>query len=171
MGRVIWINGSFGVGKTTAARTLVERLGDAFLLDPEMIGLALHDHLVPPSLYPGDFQDLPLWRSFTRDAVAGAAESYDGYVVVPMTIARADYFDETVGAVSRRVRVDHFTLTASKETILRRASGRDEPDEWARQMVDRIVPALGHPRLATHIDAETQSAQDVVDDILRRLSP
>lgn len=89
MGRVLWINGCFSAGKTTVATLLVERLGRAFLLDPEAIGVALRDHLVPPQLYPGDFQDLGLWRSFTRDAVLEAAERFDGFVVVPMTSREA----------------------------------------------------------------------------------
>jgi hypothetical protein len=40
------MNGCFSAGKSTVAALLVERLGDAFLLDPEMIGVALRDHLV-----------------------------------------------------------------------------------------------------------------------------
>src|SRR4051812_40576728 len=93
VGHVIWINGSFSAGKTTVAELLVEQLQGSFLLDPELIGAVLRDHLVPPSLYPNDFQELPLWRSFTRDAVLAAAERSAGVIVVPMTIARPDYFD------------------------------------------------------------------------------
>lgn len=171
MGRVIWINGCFSAGKTTVARLIVERLGAAFLLDPEVIGVVLRDHLVPPSLYPGDFQDIGLWRSFTRDAVAAAAESYDGFTVVPMTIARTDYFEEVIGAVSDRVFLDHFTLMASRETILGRESGRiDDTGDWAQKTLDRVLPALEDARFAVHIDAQTQAAEEVAEDILRRIT-
>jgi hypothetical protein len=95
VGHVIWINGSFSAGKTTVANLVVKQLPGSFLLDPGAIGVVLRDHLVPASLYPGDFQDLSLWRSFTRDAVLDAAERTDGVIVVPMTVARADYFDES----------------------------------------------------------------------------
>jgi chloramphenicol 3-O-phosphotransferase len=171
MGRVIWINGCFSAGKTTVATLIVERLGAAFLLDPEAIGIVLRDHLVPPPLYLGDFQDLVLWRPFTRDAVRDAAENYDGFVVVPMTIARADYFEEVIHAVSRRVRLDHFTLMASRATILGRESARaDDTGEWAHETVDRVLPALEDVRFAVHIDAETQTAEQVAEDILRRIT-
>jgi chloramphenicol 3-O-phosphotransferase len=169
VGRVVWINGCFSTGKTTVATLLAERLGNAFILDPESIGAALRDHLVPPQLYPGDFQDLGLWRSFTRDAVLDAAERVDGFVVVPMTIARDDYFEEVIGAVGLRVRLDHFTLMASRETILKRESMRpDDTGEWARKTIDRVLPVLESARFAEHINAETQTVEQVTDDILRR---
>ncbi len=87
MGRVVWINGMFGAGKTSAAWRLADTLPHAFVLDPEPIGALLRDRLVPPALYPGDYQELSLWRSFTKDAVLDAAVRYDGVVIVPMTIA------------------------------------------------------------------------------------
>ncbi len=118
----------FGVGKTTVAELLLENLKPAFLLDPEVIGTALY-HLVPPSIYPGDFQDLELWRIFTREAVLDAAKRFDGFVIVPMTIARPEYFGEVVGEIARTVRLDHFTLMASRETIIERE--RRRPDDRA----------------------------------------
>ncbi len=171
VGRVVWINGCFSAGKSTVAALLVERLGNAFLLDPEMIGVALRDHLVPPSLYPGDFQDLCLWRTFTRDAVGDAAERFDGFVIVPMTVARLDYFDEVIAPLARRVRLDHFTLMATRETILERESVRpDDTDDWAQKTIDRAMPALADVRFAKHIDSETQTAPEVAEDILRHIA-
>ena len=172
VGRVLWINGCFSAGKSTVAGLLMERLGGAFLLDPEMIGVALRDHLVPPSLYPGDFQDLSLWRTFTRDAVGEAAERFDGFVIVPMTVARVDCFDDVIAPLARRVRLDHFTLMATRETIIKRESVRpDATGDWAQRMIDRAIPALADARFAKHIDAETQTAPEVAEDILRHIAP
>jgi hypothetical protein len=168
---VLWINGCFSTGKTTVAELIAEHVGNAFLLDPELIGGFLRDRLVPPSLYPGDFQDLHLWRTFTREAVADAAERFDGIVIVPMTVARHEYFDEVIAAVRSRVHLDHFTLTASRETILGREAARpDDTSDWAAKTVDWALPALADGRYAVHIDAETQSAAEVADDILGRIS-
>lgn len=169
MGHVIWINGSFSAGKTTVANLLVEQLPGAFLLDPEAIGAVLRDHLVPESLYPGDFQDLSLWRSFTRDAVLDAAERNDGVIVVAMTVARPDYFDEIIGQTRERVRLDHYTLMASRETILDRESTRsDDTGDWAAKTVDYVLPELADGRYAEHLDAETQSPQTIAAQILSR---
>jgi chloramphenicol 3-O-phosphotransferase len=163
MGAVVWINGPFSSGKSSVAKRLVNVLTTAFLLDPERIGVTLRDHLVPPCLYPGDFQDLPLWRVFTRDAVLDAADRYDGTVVVPMTIAQSDYFAETVEAIRKRVPVHHFTLMASRAEILRREAVRpDDTGGWAAKTVDRILPELADARYAEHLDSERHSVDELV---------
>ena len=169
-GHIIWINGSFSAGKTTVANLLIEQLPNSFLLDPEVIGIVLRDCLVPASLYPGDFQDLSLWRTFTREAVLDAAERSNGAIVVPMTVARPDYFDEIIGQARERVRLDHYTLLASRDTILsREASRQDDTGDWAAKTVDRVLPELESSRYAEHLDAETQSAQAIAAEILTRV--
>jgi chloramphenicol 3-O-phosphotransferase len=171
MGSVIWINGSFSAGKTTVADLVVAQIPGAFLLDPEWIGYVLRDRLVPPSENPVDFQDLALWRAFTRDAVISAAEQSESVIVVPMTVARSDYFDEIIGAIRKRVELAHFTLMASRETILSREAARaDETGDWAAKTVDRILPELASERYATHLDAETQPPQNLAAEILSRTS-
>ncbi len=170
MGRVVWINGPFSSGKTTVANALVEGLEHAFLLDPEVIGLMLRDHLVPPSLYPGDFQDLALWRAFTRDAVLDAAAGHRGAIVVPMTVAHPEYFDQIVGAIRERVPVSHFTLMASREEILRREAARpDDIGGWAAKTVDRALPELASSRYAEHLDTDGHAVPDIVEQIRRRI--
>ena len=172
MGDVVWINGPFSVGKTSVANALVEALDGAFLLDPESIGNTLRDRLVPPSLYPGDFQDLALWRSFTRDAVLDAALRGEEAIVVPMTVARPDYFDEIVGAIRERVRLHHFTLMASREETLRRELARpDDTGGWAAKTVDSVLPELAAARYAEHLDAEAHSVTELAAQILSRLTP
>lgn len=60
---------------------------------------------------------------------------------------------------------------ASRETILGRESARpDDTGDWAQGTVDRVLPALADVRFAEHINAETQTAQEVADDILRRIA-
>jgi chloramphenicol 3-O-phosphotransferase len=169
VGRVIWINGSFSAGKTTVASLVVEQLAGSFLLDPESIGAAFRDHVVPASLYPGGFQDLSLWRSFTRDAVLDAAERSDSVIVVPMTVARPDYFEEIVGQIRARVRLDHYTLMASRDTILRREASRFDDTRMAAKTVDYVLPELADSRYAVHLDVETQSPQDIAVEIVRQI--
>ncbi len=61
---IVWINGSFGVGKSSTAAALVDGRQDALLFDPELLG-ALLRQLLPPELQREDFQDIPLWRRLT----------------------------------------------------------------------------------------------------------
>ena len=85
---IVWLNGPFGVGKTSVARALLEAKPDWSLLDPEVRG----EELVRQ--WPGvdDFQDLPEWRkAVVEDAVERAGT---GDLVIPMTIWRLEYYRE-----------------------------------------------------------------------------
>ncbi len=65
---IIWLNGAFGAGKTTAACELHRRLPDSFVYDPENIGYFLRKN-TPPQCGRPDFQDIPLWRGFNYEAL------------------------------------------------------------------------------------------------------
>lgn len=117
---IVWINGAFGAGKTSAARELVDLIPNSTLYDPESIGGAL-PLLLPPDRLSGttDFQDLRIWRRLVVDAAAALLAEVGGVLVVPMTLLRQEYRDEIFGGLaSRRITVRHVVLTPD-ETILR----------------------------------------------------
>jgi hypothetical protein len=58
---IIWLNGTFGAGKTTTAAELVTLIPDSRLFDPEDVGYMLRSNLA--DRWPGDFQHWPAWRS------------------------------------------------------------------------------------------------------------
>ncbi|WP_306190671.1 NUDIX hydrolase [Streptomyces sp. MK5] len=129
---VVWINGSFGAGKTTTARELIDLIPNSTLFDPEIIGGLLTRHLLPPKHLAevGDFQDLPIWRRLVIDTAAAMLAELGGTLVVPMTLLRQEYRDEIFGGLAaRRIGVRHVLL-APAETILReRTAGREVPPD------------------------------------------
>ncbi|MCX4750683.1 NUDIX hydrolase [Kitasatospora sp. NBC_01287] len=117
---IIWVNGTFGAGKSTACRELVELLPGSTLFDPEEVG-ALLRRIVPGRRMAEvrDFQELPAWRSLVTEAAAALLGEVPGTLVVPMTLLRESYRDEIFGALAARgLPVHHFVLHA-EETILR----------------------------------------------------
>ena len=60
---ILFVNGSFGVGKTTVGRILRRRIADSVLYNPEWSGSVL---MRLPFKFRGsgtdDFQDIDLWR-------------------------------------------------------------------------------------------------------------
>ncbi|WP_030776460.1 NUDIX hydrolase [Streptomyces sp. NRRL S-920] len=128
---IVWLNGAFGAGKTSAARELIELIPNSTLFDPEVIGGAL-PYLLPPKRLAevSDYQDLPIWRRLVVDTAAALLAEVGGVLVVPMTLLRQEYRDEIFGGLaSRRIPVRHIVL-APDETILRgRISGRDVPPD------------------------------------------
>jgi len=59
---IVYINGAFGIGKTTVAKLLVARIPEAILFDPELIGSVVTETL--GNLDPkDDFQQYDSWSA------------------------------------------------------------------------------------------------------------
>lgn len=117
---IVWINGTFGVGKTSAARELLALLPGSALFDPELIGAGLR-LMLPSECLAGvsDFQELPSWRRLVVDTAAALLSEAPGSLVTPMTLLRQEHRDEIFGGLAaRRIPVRHVLLHAD-ETILR----------------------------------------------------
>ena len=61
---IYWINGSYGVGKTTIAEALVKKLKKAYIFDPEAVGNAVRDNHPQELIFSYIFEDYELWRKF-----------------------------------------------------------------------------------------------------------
>ena len=169
---LIWLNGAYGAGKTSVARNLAARLGNAPIVDPEEIGFMLRRVL--PGEPPGDFQDLPIWRRLVVEVLAEAQAVAGGTIIVPMTLANPAYFREIVEELRKRdVEVRHFTLLAPPRTLRFRLLKRlDRPaaTRWCLAQVDRCAAELEKPDYAVHVATRGVSIAGVADGIMRRLS-
>ena len=94
----MWLNGPFGVGKTSAAEALIERLRCAALFDPEPVGSMLR-HLLGSVEPVDDFQELAAWRAAVPALVRILRQSHTATLVMPMTVWRRDYFIDLAGAL------------------------------------------------------------------------
>ena len=166
---LIWINGTFGAGKTHTAFELQRRLMGAHVADPEVIGFALQRML--PTAARTDFQDIAHWRSSVFDILHHAEAVQTGPVLVPMTIVRDDYFDEIIGALRwRGLDVRHYALIASPETLRKRLRARIaflrtglRRETWAMQQIPRCVAALADKRYARHVQTDGRATDAVVE--------
>jgi hypothetical protein len=117
---LIWLNGAFGIGKTQTAFELHSRIPGSFVFDPEQIGFLLRK-IVPSEVCVGDFQNHRIWREYTCQGLQYIAQNFAGAIIVPMTVVDPLYYDQTVGALRYGgLQVHHFTLLASRDTILGR---------------------------------------------------
>ncbi|GIN58215.1 tunicamycin resistance protein [Lederbergia ruris] len=163
---IIWINGTFGSGKTTAAYELQRRINKAFVYDPERFGYVLMAN-VPKEIAKDDFQDYSLWREANYRLLKQTAEDYDGIIIVPMTLTNEKYFDEIIGRLREDgIRVAHFTLVASKSTIQKRLSKRWEgKNSWAYQQMKDRLQSLENSLFKKHIQTDNLSIEEVVETI------
>ncbi|WP_181766967.1 NUDIX hydrolase [Streptomyces albidus (ex Kaewkla and Franco 2022)] len=147
---IVWLNGAFGAGKTTAARELKDLLPGSTLCDPELIGTGLR-HMLPKERLAevDDYQELPSWRRLVADTAAALLTEVPGPLIIPMTLLRQEYRDEIFGALAARRIPVHHVLLHMDETILRaridqRAQTEGESDRnWCRGQLPAYTAALG----------------------------
>ncbi|MFE3653718.1 MULTISPECIES: NUDIX hydrolase [unclassified Streptomyces] len=125
---IVWLNGTFGAGKTTVAHEVLDLLPGSTLYDPELLGGGLR-LMLPAKRFEevDDYQDLPSWRRMVVDTAAALLTEVPGPLVTPMALLRQEYRDEIFGSLAaRRIPVRHVLLHA-EETILReRIAHREE---------------------------------------------
>ncbi|MFF0298165.1 NUDIX domain-containing protein [Kitasatospora sp. NPDC004614] len=117
---IVWVNGAFGAGKTTACRELTGLLPGSVLFEPDTVGTLLRATLPPGRLAEvTDPQELPAWRRLVAETAAALAEEATGPVLVPMTLLRQEHRDEIFGSLAGRGLPVHHVVLDPVETILR----------------------------------------------------
>ncbi len=159
---IVFLNGAFGIGKTTVARALVARLPRAVLFDPEPIGIVLQR-----IRRIDDFQDFVLWRRLTILGLRLTRMLWPN-VVVPMAFSNSAYLEEIRDAVSRfEPHVLHFCLVAPYEVVHARLQQRGDAGEWGKRRARECCDVHGEARFAVQIDAEREPSA-IVEDLLTR---
>lgn len=121
---IVWLNGTFGAGKTGTARELLDLVPNSTCYDPGKVGGLLRDVLPRKRLDEiTDYRDLPSWRRLVVETGAALLAEVPGTLVVPMELLRQEHRDEIFGGfAARRIPVRHFLLH-SGETILLSRTG------------------------------------------------
>lgn len=135
---IIWINGPYGVGKSSLAEKLHECNPHSFIFDAEAVGNAVRDNM-PKELFNGYiFEGYPLWFSMCVELLADIASRYDGDIYVPMTLVFADSFEKIERPLKqRKVCIKHILLESSKQIIHDRILARgEEEDCWCMRHID-----------------------------------
>src|SRR5258708_25907089 len=107
--------------------------------------------MVPAGLR-GNFQDMPVWRHSVVELLHLTLVSYDGPVIVPMTLVDPDYFSEIIGCLrDYGFAVHHFALLAEPSTVRRPLGRRSLATElkrgnWAIGHLDACPPRPREPQ-------------------------
>ncbi|MEU1209460.1 AAA family ATPase [Nocardia sp. NPDC005825] len=174
---IIWLNGTFGAGKTTTAKELITILPDSRLFDTEEVGLMLRHVLSSEKVR--DFQDWQPWRGLVVAAATQILDHVGGTLVIPQSVLVQQYWQEIrTGLECAGIPLRHFVLHAERGELLRRiesdpimpnSSWRlehlddyDEARSWHRREAHVVdTTKLRPPQVAERIAAEATRAPRV----------
>jgi chloramphenicol 3-O-phosphotransferase len=128
---IVWLNGTFGAGKSSTANHLVRVLPHARVYDPEIVGYMLGHVLTEPV---DDFQDWPPWRHLVIQTAVQVHHYVGGILVTPMTLLRRDYAQEIFdGLAAHDLKVHHVLMHADHDELIRRIHNDPDVTEQARR--------------------------------------
>ena len=117
---IVWLNGTHGAGKTTAAALVQQLIPHSRVFDAEKVGETLMD--VTPGLPVTDnFQHWPPWRPLVVETARQILAYTGGTLVMPMTVLVEQYWLEiSSGLAAYGIPVRHFVLHADQDMLRRR---------------------------------------------------
>jgi hypothetical protein len=139
---IVWLNGTFGAGKTTTADLLLNDLPDARIFDAEQVGYMLRGIGGLPAL--GDFQHWPPWRTLVAETARQVLSYVGGTLIIPQTVLVEDYWTEIHHDLTASgIEVRHFVLHAETATLRRRIEQHDEHIRaWRLNHLDAYQAAM-----------------------------
>ena len=170
---IIWLNGTFGVGKTATALVLAETIPNARLFDAETVGYLLMAILQDHEF--SDFQDLPPWRTLVPVVTSEIARFTGQHLLATQSVLNETYWKELRQGFNQHGQdVFHVVLHADPETLAQRITA-DQEDQEARQWrLDHIGDYLAardwmEAAADLVIDSTALSVQEVASSILPKL--
>ncbi|MEV8406066.1 AAA family ATPase [Streptomyces niveus] len=128
---IIWLNGTFGAGKTTTSKELAALLPDAKVFDSETVGYMLRPVL--NSVPVKDFQEWPPWRGLVVETASQVLDFVGGVLVIPQSVLVEQYWGEIhAGLAKAGIPVRHFVLHTDPDTLAQRIES-DTVETGARQ--------------------------------------
>jgi chloramphenicol 3-O-phosphotransferase len=167
---IIFINGSFGAGKTTIAEKLAKELPNHLLYDPEEVGFMLRN-ILKPIEWSGDFQDYKPWRTLVPIVAEMLEKNFRDTLIIPMTIWNQDYFKEVTDGLKKIDKVFyHFCLTAPIEVIHQRLNDRGEtPGSWPYEQTQKCIASFEADMFEEKIDTSTLTPDEIVQYIIQTI--
>ena len=164
---IIWLSGAYGVGKSTVAEVLAEKMENALLFDAEAVGDAVRGNY-PDDPYGYIYEDYPLWSDFCYRLLADIHNTFHKNILVPMTLLReASYTNILKRLMDDGIDVKFFILEASYQAIHDRILHRGEEEGcWCMENIEMARAASSAVPGGHHIETSSRSVEALSQMIL-----
>ena len=166
---IIWLNGTFGAGKTTTARRVAARDPRLRLFDPEWVGYMLVNNLADHEFT--DFQQLESWRRLVPVVADEVVSVTRQHLVAVQTVLDEGYWRELrSGLVAHGHEVLHVLVEAGEEVMRRRIAADEEEPGAMRWRLDHLgAYAAARPWLTASadlvVDTTDLTPEDAADHV------
>jgi AAA domain len=163
---IIWLNGTFGVGKTSTADRLAALIPDGRVFDPETVGTMLRANLADRPVT--DFQDWPAWPPLVAAALIEITRMTGQNIIAPQTVLKRERLDQVL--VPLRVaglEVFQVLLDADEAVLRSRIEGSDEAMAWRLDHLDEYKAA--RPWMVDMADLVVDTVASTPPQIARRI--
>lgn len=168
---IIWISGAYGVGKSTLAEELENRMENAMIFDAEAVGNAVRDNY-PNKPYGLIFEDYPLWCDFCYRLIKDICHTCGKDILIPMTLVRqSSYVDILERLRADGIVVKFIILEAAYRTVHDRILARgEEEDCWCIKNIEMARACTKAVAGGIHITTDNRSVSEIADAVLEYLS-
>lgn len=170
------INGAYGVGKTTIANEILNKVDNSMIYDPEEVGFMLRNIITQEIKLPKEktdnFQDLDIWKILVVEVAKNLKLQYNKNLIVPMTIFNKDYFQYIFNRFKELDKQTfHFCLVAKEDTIYERLRNRGEEEgNWCFQQTKKCVEAFQNECFEKSIITDHMYVNEIIDGIINELN-
>lgn len=170
---ILWLNGTFGAGKTTTSAAFVEAQPGWRAFDPEHVGFLLQANL--RDLTFDDFQDLSPWRRLVPTVMSEIRRLTDMNLVAAQSVLVEDYWTELMeGTGSHGDRVMHVVLDCDEDVLRQRIAADEEETQALQWRLDHLETYRTARRWMVSaadltIDTTELTPADMVDAIVAAL--
>lgn len=165
---ILWIDGPYGVGKSTLAEKLQERNPHSFIFDAEEVGNAVRDNR-PESLFRGYiFEEYPMWFQMCAELLLDIVSQYDGDIYIPMTLTKKDSFEKIERKLTQNgIKIKHILLESSYRVVHDRILARGESEDcWCVQNIDLCLREQKHFDNVLRIQSYGKTPDELAEEVL-----
>ena len=166
---IIWINGTFGAGKTTTGTFLAQRDSRLRVFDPEWVGYMLMNNLADRDF--ADFQQLESWRRLTP-LVADELVRFTGQDRVTIqTVLDENYWDQLESGLSALGHEVVHVVVEADEFVMRQRIAADQKDPGAAHWQLDHLPTYAAARtwLTARADLVLDTTALTLDDAAEQI--